>query len=157
MIGLCLGLAGTVWAQVPTPAFTLAWTHTIEKVRWEEDYRVTPAGLVLGEARVKGSGAGMEIPDGAQLREGSWHYQRQLPPLQPLRLGRTPEAGDYQLCFNQHCHWISTWLGPPQASQPALELWSCELATYGAQPSAFQIAIKPGTDPSSLVADWPGY
>jgi len=76
VIGLCLGLAGAVWAELPAPSFTLAWTHTIEKIRWEEDYRVTAEGLVLGEARVKGSGAGMEIPDGAELRNGSWHYQR---------------------------------------------------------------------------------
>ncbi|MEN2506854.1 DUF1850 domain-containing protein [Stutzerimonas stutzeri] len=125
MIGLCLGLAGVVWAQVPTADFTLAWTHTIEKIRWEEDYRVTSDGLLLGEARVKGSGAGMEIPDGAELRDGTWHYQRQLPPLQPLRLGRTPEAGDFQLCFDQRCHAMSEWLGPPKADRPALELWSC--------------------------------
>ena len=125
MIGLCLGLAGVVWAQVPTADFTLAWTHTIEKIRWEEVYRVTPDGLLLGEARVKGSGAGMEIPDGAELRDGTWHYQRQLPPLQPLRLGRTPEAGDFQLCFDQRCHAMSEWLGPPKADRPALELWSC--------------------------------
>jgi hypothetical protein len=122
-----MGLAGMVWAQVPTAEFTLAWQHTIEKIRWEEDYRVGAEGLLLGEARVKGSGAGMEIPADAELRGGSWHYQRQLPPLQPLRLGRTPEAGDYQLCFNQRCHSMSDWLGPPQASQPAVELWSCEL------------------------------
>jgi hypothetical protein len=122
-----MGLAGVVWAQVPTAEFTLAWQHTIEKIRWEEDYRVGAEGLLLGEARVKGSGAGMEIPADAELRGGSWHYQRQLPPLQPLRLGRTPEAGDYQLCFNQRCHSMSDWLGPPQASQPAVELWSCEL------------------------------
>lgn len=121
-----MGLAGVVWAQLPVPAFTLAWNHTIEKIRWEEDYRVSAEGLLLGEARVKGSGAGMEIPEGAELREGSWHYQRQLPPLQPLRLGRTPEAGDYQLCFDQRCHLMSEWLGPPKATQPALELWSCE-------------------------------
>ncbi|WP_019340941.1 DUF1850 domain-containing protein [Stutzerimonas stutzeri] len=125
MIGLCLGLAGVVWAEVPTADFTLAWNHTIEKIRWEEDYRVTPEGLVLGEARVKGSGAGMEIPDDAELRDGTWHYQRQMPLLQPLRVGRTPEAGDYQLCFNQRCHALSEWLGPPKAEQPALELWSC--------------------------------
>ncbi len=125
MIGLCLGLAGVVWAQVPTADFTLAWTHTIEKIRWEEDYRVTPDGLLLGEARVKGSGAGMEIPDGAELRDGTWHYQRQMSPLQPLRVGRTPEAGDYQLCFDQRCHALSEWLGPPKADRPALELWSC--------------------------------
>ncbi len=127
MIGLCLGLAGTVWATLPVPSFTLAWDHTIEKIRWEEDYRVTPAGLLLGEARVRGSGAGMEIPDGAELRDGAWHYQRQLPPLQPLRLGRTPEAGDYQLCDAKGCKPFSEWLGPPRASQPAVELWSCEL------------------------------
>jgi hypothetical protein len=125
VIGLCLGLAGVVWAQVPTPAFTLAWNHTIEKIRWEEDYRVTPDGLLLGEARIKGSGAGMEAPDDAVLRNGSWHYSRQLPPLQPLRVGRTPEAGDYQLCFDGQCHTLSEWLGPPTSAQPALELWSC--------------------------------
>ncbi|WP_349572466.1 DUF1850 domain-containing protein [Azotobacter salinestris] len=125
MIGLCLGLAGTLWAQLPVPAFTLAWTHTIEKIRWEEDYRVTPEGLLLGEARVRGSGAGMEIPDGAVLEDGSWRYRRALPPLQPLRLGRTPEAGDYQLCFDGRCHALAEWLGPPQTERPAVELWSC--------------------------------
>lgn len=125
MIGLCLGLAGTVWAQVPTPAFTLAWNHTIEKIRWEEDYRVTPDGLLLGEARIKGTGAGMEAPEDAELRDGAWHYRRLLPPLQPLRVGRTPEAGDYQLCFDGRCLPLSHWLGPPTATQPMLELWSC--------------------------------
>ncbi|WP_047227752.1 DUF1850 domain-containing protein [Pseudomonas brassicacearum] len=125
MIGLCLGLAGAVWAQLPVTDFTLAWNHTIEKIRWEEDYRVTEQGLVLGEARVKGNGAGMEVPDGARLKNGSWHYQRQLPPLQPLKLGRTPEAGDYQLCVDGACQPMSHWLGPPKASQPMVELWSC--------------------------------
>jgi hypothetical protein len=94
VIGLCLGLAGVVWAQVPTADFTLAWTHTIEKIRWEEDYRVTPDGLLLGEARVKGSGAGMEIPDDAELRDGAWHYQRQMPPLSRLeRMARPAKSG----------------------------------------------------------------
>ncbi|WP_312958513.1 DUF1850 domain-containing protein [Stutzerimonas nitrititolerans] len=128
MIELCLGLAGVVWAQVPTPTFTLAWNHTIEKIRWEEDYRVTPDGLLLGEARIKGSGAGMDAPDDAELRDGSWHYRRQLPPMQPLRVGRTPEAGDYQLCFEGTCQALSEWLGPPTAERPALELWSCAQA-----------------------------
>lgn len=125
MSSLCLGLAGVVWASLPLTQFTLAWTHSIEKIRWEEDYQVTEQGLVLQQARVKGSGAGMEIPDGAELREGSWHYQRPLPPLNPLRLGRTPEAGDYQLCEDQRCRPMSDWVGPPQASRPALDLWPC--------------------------------
>ncbi|HRW67316.1 MAG TPA: DUF1850 domain-containing protein, partial [Candidatus Competibacter sp.] len=98
MTALCMGLAGVIWAMLPLSQFTLAWDHTIEKIRWEEDYRVTASGLVLGEARVKGSGAGMEIPDDAVWRKGVWSYRRTLSPLQPLRLARTPEAGDYQLC-----------------------------------------------------------
>lgn len=122
-----MGLAGVVWAQLPLQNFTLAWNHSIEKIRWEEDYQLTPDGLLLGEARVKGSGAGMEIPAGAELRDGSWHYRRQMPALQPLRVGRTPEAGDYQLCFDQGCHVLGEWLGPPRADRPALELWSCTL------------------------------
>jgi hypothetical protein len=126
MIGLCLGLAGVVWAQLPVSSFTLAWNHTIEKIRWEEDYRITAQGLLLAEARVRGNGAGMEIPDDARLENGSWHYHRHLPPLQPLSLGRTPEAGDYQLCFDGQCHAMSQWIGAPTASQPSVQLWSCE-------------------------------
>ncbi|MBD8187306.1 DUF1850 domain-containing protein [Pseudomonas viridiflava] len=125
MIGLCLGLAGVVWAQLPLSHFTLAWTHTIEKIRWEEDYRVTEQGLLLGEARVRGAGAGMEIPPDAQLQNGSWHYQRQLPPLQPLKLARTPEAGDFHLCFDDTCHLMSEWVGLPSSSDASIELWSC--------------------------------
>lgn len=125
MIALCLGLAGVVWAQLPISSFTLAWTHTIEKIRWEEDYRVTRQGLLLGEARLRGNGAGMEIPEDARLNNGSWRYRRQLPPLQPLNLGRTPEAGDYQLCFEGRCHVMSQWVGPPSEIQPAIELWAC--------------------------------
>ena len=51
-------------AFVATDHFTLAWTHSIEKVRWEEDYAVR-FDAVLGQpvlhavqARVRGSGAG---------------------------------------------------------------------------------------------------
>ena len=111
--------------MLPLSQFTLAWDHTIEKIRWEEDYRVTASGLVLGEARVKGSGAGMEIPDDAVWRKGVWSYRRTLPPLQPLRLARTPEAGDYQLCFERVCRPLSVWLGPPRADSSLLELWAC--------------------------------
>jgi len=126
MIDLCLGLAGGVWAQLPVSHFTLAWNHSIEKIRWEEDYRVTGKGLVLEEARIRGNGAGMEIPDDARLENGSWHFQRLLPPLQPLKLGRTPEAGDYQLCIDGTCQFISRWVGPPTSSQPFIQLWGCE-------------------------------
>ncbi|QYX64331.1 DUF1850 domain-containing protein [Shewanella putrefaciens] len=131
MLGLCLGLAGTLWAQVPTDNFTLAWNHSIEKIRWEEDYNITPQGLVLTEARVKGTGAGMDIPDDAYLKNGSWHYRPKLPILPKLRLGRTPEAGDFDVCFAQHsgevqCQRMSHWIGAPNKQDAAVELWGCE-------------------------------
>lgn len=135
MIDLCLGLAGDVWAQLPVSHFTLAWNHSIEKIRWEEDYRVIREGLVLEQARVRGNGAGMEIPNDARLENGSWHFQRLLPPLQPLQLGRTPEAGDYQLCLEGTCHDMSRWVGPPGNSQPFIQLWSCETVRQPAQGS----------------------
>ncbi|QRK82164.1 DUF1850 domain-containing protein [Pseudomonas granadensis] len=128
MIGLCLGLAGSLWAQLPVRHFTLAWNHSIEKIRWEEDYRVSTEGLVLHEARVRGNGAGMDIPDDARLDNGSWHFQPRLPPQQPLKLGRTPEAGDYQLCIEGDCQSMSQWVGAPTSAQPFIELWSCEIA-----------------------------
>ncbi|MNJ20235.1 DUF1850 domain-containing protein [Pseudomonas alkylphenolica] len=129
MSGLCVGLAGVAWFSLSLQNFTLAWQHSVEKIRWEEDYHVTPAGLVLREARVRGNGAGMEIPDDAQLRDGTWHYHRRLPPLQPLRAGRTPEAVDYQLCADGRCQQLSYWLGPPKKDIAAVDLWACESAS----------------------------
>jgi hypothetical protein len=36
---LCLS-AGLLSTTLAANAFTLAWTHSIEKVRWEEDWRI---------------------------------------------------------------------------------------------------------------------
>ena len=54
---------------LPVTSFTLAWTQLIEKVRWEEDYRVAGLYIEAPMARVKGSGAGMEPPDSAVLKK----------------------------------------------------------------------------------------
>ncbi|HEX7436193.1 MAG TPA: DUF1850 domain-containing protein, partial [Caldimonas sp.] len=70
---VCIAAGGVVVA-LATQAFTLAWTHSIEKVRWEEDYRVEGTALRLVEARVHGHGAGMEPPPGSRLEGDVWHY-----------------------------------------------------------------------------------
>lgn len=102
--GLCLAtaLASTF---VPGQQFTLAWVHSIEKVRWEEDYRVdlrAGARLVATEARVRGSAAGMEPPPGAVLRGGWFAYAPQDRYPQELRLSRSEFVPDYELCVNQN-------------------------------------------------------
>lgn len=120
-----MGLAGVIWAQLPIDEFTLAWQHTVEKVRWEEDYRLMGEGVELLGARVKGSGAGMEVPMGARFEGGSWHYSSGLQPLPVLRLARTPEAGDYQICLGGSCQYLSDWLGAPDVDEPVVEFWVC--------------------------------
>ena len=127
MLGLCLGLAGHAWAQLPEQQFTLSWRHTVEKILWQEDYQLTPQGLQIVQARVKGTGAGMEIPDDATFYDDSWHYQPKLAPIPVLRLGRAPEAGDYQLCFSGKCQPMSHWIGAPNHQVEVVELWSCQL------------------------------
>lgn len=79
---LCITAAAAgLDVSLPLQHFTLAWTHSIEKIRWEEDYRMVGTHLQLVEARIRGSGAGMEPPDGAVLKNGVWHYQPTLPLL----------------------------------------------------------------------------
>jgi len=103
--GLCIS-AGLIVATLPLQAFTLAWTHSIERIRWEEDYQIVdsrPCRLVLAEARIRGSGAGMEPPDGAILKDSVWHYRPILKPLGELRLSHSPYTAGYEICSDGHC------------------------------------------------------
>ena len=109
-MAVCLALGAVVQAVLPVTAFTLAWTHSVEKVRWEEDWRIEGAMLVAEEARIRGSAAGMEPPPGARLAHGVWHYRPALPPLPELRVTRSPYAPDYELCANGRCTPLSDLL-----------------------------------------------
>src|SRR5450759_3682166 len=109
VLGICLG-AGALHAFIATTQFTLAWTHSIEKIRWEEDYRVVGGNLDLTEARVRGSGAGMEPPAGAVLRDGAWHYRPALPPQAALHLARSTYVQDYEVCVDGVCRPLANWI-----------------------------------------------
>jgi hypothetical protein len=106
---LCLA-AGAIGAAIAANAFTLAWTHSIEKIRWEEDWRVEGRMLLLDEARIRGTGAGMEPPPGALLRAGVWRYRPNLPPQPTLRLTHSPHTAGYELCLSGHCAPLATHL-----------------------------------------------
>ena len=109
MAGICLA-AGALHAFIATTQFTLAWNHSIEKIRWEEDYAVVGGALRLTEARIRGTGAGMEPPAGARLEDGVWHYRPALPALPQLRLTRSVYAADYELCVAGACRPLSQWI-----------------------------------------------
>jgi hypothetical protein len=96
-LSLCLTSAGVV-KTLSLAAFTLAWTHSVEKIEWQEDWRVTPQGLELVQARVKGFGAGMEPPPEARLVGGWFQWQPQRPPMPELVLGNSGAAGEWRLC-----------------------------------------------------------
>lgn len=102
--------------------FTLAWTHSIEKTQWEEDWRVSPAGLELVQARVKGSGAGMEPPDGAVLDQGWWTWRPQLPLQAKLVLASSGATiSGWSLCGEDDCLVLGDVAGDPVTVAPCAE------------------------------------
>jgi len=99
---LCLA-AGAVSVTLAIQSFTLAWTHSIEKVRWEEDWRIEGRQLEIVAARIRGSGAGMEPPPDAALRNGVWHYRPTIAPIDRLTLANSPYTAGYELCSSGAC------------------------------------------------------
>ncbi|MDP1652722.1 MAG: DUF1850 domain-containing protein [Rhodocyclaceae bacterium] len=125
MNGICL-IAGLLIAPLDD-AVTLRWTHSIEKIVWEEDYRREANALRLVEARVRGTGAGMEPPAGAVLKDGAWHYTPPLPPLPRILLRHSPHVPPYVVCGANgewRCQMVDAWL-PGLPDDAVLELSPC--------------------------------
>ena len=99
---ICL-LAGSKIAPLLAGAITLAWTHSVQKTLWEEDWRATPAGLELVEARIQGSGAGMDPPVGARLVDGIWRWRPALPPQSEIAMRRSGATADWRICIGGRC------------------------------------------------------
>jgi hypothetical protein len=95
-LSLCL-IADGVHALVPLSSFLLIWTHSVEKAEWRELWRVEADRLVLTEARVKGSGAGMEPGPGARLMGGWWVWTPSLA-VPRIVLGRSGAVGAWRVC-----------------------------------------------------------
>lgn len=106
---LCL-FAGTALAPLMAGAITLAWTHSVEKILWEEDWRLGPGGLELVEARVRGSGAGMEPPPDAQFSDGRWAWRPTVPPLREVIMRRSGATADYRICIARQCRPMEAYL-----------------------------------------------
>jgi hypothetical protein len=111
-LSLCLASAG-VLKTLSIAAFTLVWTHSIEKTDWQEDWRITPQGLQLVQARVKGSGAGMEPPSDARLVDGWFQWQPKRAAMPEVVLGNSGAAGEWRLCADGNCRTLSEIFGHP--------------------------------------------
>ena len=123
---VCIDIAQTLMAMLPTAVFTLAWTHSVEKTEWREAWQVESERLRLTEAVVAGSGAGMEPPPGAVLVNGEWRYHPDVPPLQRLTIANSGFGGEYRLCWSGECHSLTRLL-PAYGSEP-IELYACQAA-----------------------------
>ncbi|MBU4528840.1 MAG: DUF1850 domain-containing protein [Hoeflea sp.] len=103
VLGLCVAAGGKT-LMIAATMFTLSWTHSVEKTAWEESWLVTGQGLQLTEARIKGSGAGMDPGEGARLEDGWWVWSPDAPPVPELLLassGATVSA--WELCHAGGC------------------------------------------------------
>jgi hypothetical protein len=122
-VALCIALGGDApLARLPVEAFSLIWTHSVERIEWREEWRISGGLLVLEEARVRGSGAGMEVPDGAKLVEGSWVYQPHVAPLKRFTLANSSFTADYRICAKGECRKLAEITGV--ADRP-LTLFPC--------------------------------
>lgn len=106
-------------------------THSIEKVRWEEDYAVQksptpgqPPLLIALKARIKGSAAGMEPPDSAVLRNGWFEYTPQQTIVSELRLTRSEFTADYDWCVDGRCQSMSTLIASDKGLTSARACYS---------------------------------
>ena len=127
MNAACLLVAGVLRAIVPAQDFTVAWTHSVQKTRWEERYRVDGDALRLTEARIQSSGAGMDPPPGATLRDGWWAWHPDAPPLPELRLTLSSYTRGYDLCWRGRCHSLRRLVasGAADVDGAVVEIQAC--------------------------------
>lgn len=119
---ICL-VAGATVAPLLAGAITLAWTHSVEKIAWEEDWRAGTAGLELVEARVRGSGAGMEPPPEARRLDGVYVWSPKLPPQPEIVLRRSGATADWRICMAGRCRPMDSYV-PAEADPVVMKV--CE-------------------------------
>ncbi len=113
-------IAGSITKALQVSAFTLAWTHSVERTDWQEDWRVTADGLTLIEARIKGSGAGVDPPPHARLSEGWWRWNTAPVGRDQVVLGNSDAAGDWRICVGGRCTPLPEIIGTAAAGHPTV-------------------------------------
>jgi len=109
-VALCLiGVGETV--RIAATMFSLSWVHSVEKIPWQEYWRVERAALVLTEVRIKGSGAGMEPPPDARREDGWYVWTPQNGERAEIVL-RITDFGQWTFCADSDpCRPLQTVFG----------------------------------------------
>jgi hypothetical protein len=144
-LSVCFASAGVVKA-LSVAAFMLSWTHSVEKIEWQEDWVIAPQGLEVVAARVKGSGAGMEPPPEARLVNGWFQWTPKPLFLHQVALGNSGVAGEWRLCTQGSCRTLSDILGHPVGANVTI-MSICDKAE-GTDAAA---AGVPPVDPHALI------
>lgn len=106
----CL-MAGAMVLALSGPGFSLHWTHSVEKTEWAEEWQVQSDGLRLVEARIKGSGAGMEPGPDAVQQDGWWVWSPGTE-VADLHLAASGSTGaGWRLCDGAKCHELGADAG----------------------------------------------
>lgn len=117
-MSLCLA-AASLLVPLMSDAVTLSWTHSVERTEWQEEWRARDGALALVQARVKGSGAGMEPPPDARLVDGFYVWRPEVPPVDELVLRRSGATEDWRMCVAGSCRRSGDLL-PPDADPVVL-------------------------------------
>jgi len=125
LAGLCLS-SGALTVFLAVQNFTLSWIHSVERIEWQEDWRIASGLLVLTDSRVKGHGAGMEPSSGAAF-DGTWWHSQPERTLGELVLAQYKGVADWQLCVETRCRSIGTYFSALDRSHP-VRLMPCESA-----------------------------
>jgi hypothetical protein len=112
-LSLCVYLlGGALLATLPGEVFELRWTHSVARTEWREVWRVAPDGaLILEEARINGTGAGMEPGEGAWSADGRQVWKPDGPPLPEVTLAASDFTAEHVLCAGEDCRVLSAWTG----------------------------------------------
>ncbi|NMA99488.1 MAG: DUF1850 domain-containing protein [Phyllobacteriaceae bacterium] len=122
-MSICIASAGSVLTFL-AGSFSLTWIHSVEKTEWVEHWQVEGDRLALVSARVKGPGAGIDLPPDAVWEEGGWTYRPALPPLSQINLaasGTTPSG--WQFCTEDKCMELGATAGA------ATSIWAAHTCT----------------------------
>ncbi len=105
---MSLCVLGAKTLMIAASTFTLTWTHSVQKTIWEERWRVEPGGLRIVDARVEGSGAGMEAGEGATFDGRFWSWKPNVPLLPEVLLRRSDAVPQgWTLCAAGECRAIA--------------------------------------------------